>query len=236
MHHALATKLVAAMLAVAATHTVAAAEPMMNTGAGDYRMQVTSLRDMPFRTVVRQQYDYSCGSAALATLLRHHYGRTVDEAQVFKAMYARGDQTKIRQVGFSLLDMKGYLKDIGLNSDGYRETLADLQTSDAPAIAVINVGNYRHFVVVKGVQAGRILIGDPAQGIKTYTLQDFAKIWNGVLFVIHRDDEAGAFNRTEEWGLAPRAPSAPLSDSTLATLTRELSPIYQIRPVRMAGR
>ena len=33
---------------------------------GSYTIGVTSWRDIPFRTVVRQQYDYSCGSAAVA--------------------------------------------------------------------------------------------------------------------------------------------------------------------------
>ena len=46
----------------------ATAQIAFSDGGSLYALdRVTTLRDMPFRTVVRQQYDYSCGSAALAT-------------------------------------------------------------------------------------------------------------------------------------------------------------------------
>src|SRR5215470_19450925 len=63
-----------------------------------------------FETVVKQRYDFSCGSAALATLLTFHYGRAVSEEQVFDAMWSVGDKANIRAKGFSLLDMKLYLQ------------------------------------------------------------------------------------------------------------------------------
>jgi len=225
----------AALLAPAALPSHANAQAMINTGDGVFAMRVTTLRDMPFRTVVRQQYDYSCGSAALATLLREHYGLSVNEAQVFRAMFAVGDQPKIRKVGFSLLDMKTYLGSIGFSADGYRETLDDLQASDAPGIAVIQIGGYRHFVVVKGVRADAVLVGDPAQGLKVYTNAAFAKVWNGVIFKIHAGGGTQvAFNRPEEWGALPHAPKGRLYESSLSGFTRELPPIYQITPFRLA--
>ena len=45
----------------------AAAQVAIVEGGANYSLNVISMRDIPFRTVVRQQYDYSCGSAALAT-------------------------------------------------------------------------------------------------------------------------------------------------------------------------
>lgn len=226
---------VAALLLAATSWSAARAQTTFNTAAGLFTARVTSLRDMPFRTVVRQQYDFSCGSAALSTLLRHHYGRDIGEAEVFQAMYAVGDQPKIRQVGFSLLDMKAYLKSIGLNADGYRQPMADLLAARAPAIAVIKVGAYRHFVVVKGVAGGKVLVGDPAQGLKVYSTPEFAKIWNGVVFVIHPEDAQGRFNRSEEWAMLGGPKLEALDDSTLASFTRALPPIYQITPFRVAG-
>ncbi|RAK57638.1 C39 family peptidase [Phenylobacterium deserti] len=225
--------LAATSLMLAAAPSGAAAQAFFNTGLGTFAAPVVSMRDMPFRTVVRQQYDYSCGSAALATLLHHHYGRPVGEAEIFKAMYATGDQAKIRQVGFSLLDMKNYLKSIGLSADGYRENLDLLRKHKSPAIAVINVGNYRHFVVVKGVQGGKVLVGDPALGLKAYSLAEFAQVWNGVVFMIHPNSADGAFNSQKEWGSLPTARLDALDDSSLASFTRELPPIYQITTVQV---
>lgn len=63
---------------------------LVGTGSGRYALKVTSLKEARFRTTVRQQFDFSCGSAALATLLTHHYGHRVSEQAVFEAMYAQG--------------------------------------------------------------------------------------------------------------------------------------------------
>ena len=44
-----------------------------------HRAKVTSLREARFRNIVAQDTDFSCGSAALATLLRYAYDIDVDE-------------------------------------------------------------------------------------------------------------------------------------------------------------
>jgi predicted double-glycine peptidase len=206
-------------------------------GGARYGLKVTSLRDIPFRTVVRQQYDYSCGSAALATLLRHHYGLEVDESGVFRDMYAHGDQAKIRKLGFSLLDMKRYLEHRGLHADGYRATLDQMETAKAPAITVVRIGAYRHFVVIKGVRGDQVLVGDPALGLKIYSRAEFSKLWNGVIFAIHGSEiQRVAYNRDEEWSPWALAPlGRRLSDGSLSAFTRDLPPIYQVTNIVNVG-
>jgi hypothetical protein len=202
---------------------------------GSYTVEVMSWRDVPFRSVVRQQYDYSCGSAALATLLRYHYGADVGEAELFRAMWDSGEQAKIRKVGFSLLDMKRALAGRGYKADGYRVSLDQLGRVKTPAIALIELGRYRHFVVVKGVDATRVLVGDPALGLKIWPRAEFEKMWNGIAFVIHdRKDAAPVFDLASDWrpwATAPLGRPLPLTDDSLAAVTRELPPIYQIRQV-----
>ena len=220
------------LLAAAALSTAAPAahsQMFFNTGSGNFQARVTSLRDMPFRAVVRQQYDFSCGSAALATLLSRHYGRAVSEATVFQAMYTAGDQAKIRQVGFSMLDMKNYLKSQGFEANGFRRKPSDLRNISTPAIALIQVGTYRHFVVVKGVRADKVLVGDPALGLKAYPLADFERVWNGILFMIEPSPgHSAAFNRTDEWTSLLHGPFEALDDYSLEAMTRELPPLYQV--------
>lgn len=208
----------------------AAADIAINAQGRLYSVAVTSYRDMPFRTVVRQQYDCSCGSAAVATLLRFHFARDVGEAEVFKAMYAHGDQEKIRKVGFSLLDLKRYIESQGLKADGFRISLEQLERSSAPVITVITVNNYRHFVVVKGAQNGEILVGDPALGLRKYSRNAFAKVWNGVVLAV-RGPSSPRYNRADEWRSWPLPPYALATTHTpIAALTRELPPLYQITP------
>lgn len=223
--------------ATLASAGVASAEVRLNnpTGqGGDFALKVTSWRDMPFRTVVRQQYDYSCGSAALATLLKHHYGVEVGEADLFKAMWAAGDQAKIRRAGFSLLDMKRYLEARGWKADGYRMPLDRLADAGRPWIALIDLGSYRHFVVVKGDRNDRVLVGDPALGVKSYSRAEFQKIWNGVAFVPRPPSgDEGAFNEIADWNYRNAAPlGMALDDRSLETFSREITPpVFQVLPV-----
>lgn len=194
---------------------------------GAVSVRVVSYRDIPFRTVVRQQYDFSCGSAALATLLRHHYGLDVDERAVFEAMFATGDQERIRRVGFSLLDMKRYLASNGYQADGFRLTLDDLAKSGSPAIIMVDNAGYRHFAVLKGVDQSRVLVGDPAIGLKTYSREEFADIWNGVAFML--SDPGDRFNDAEDWTkFAPLRPETAMPVDSLASFTQQLPPLYQI--------
>ena len=86
---------------------------------GPYRVPVTSLKARNL-TTLQQQFDFSCGSAALATLLTHHYDFPVNEQAVFAAMFQHGDQAKIRREGFSLLDMKNFLAARGFQADGFQ--------------------------------------------------------------------------------------------------------------------
>jgi len=222
-------RILLAAVAFATAAPVAHSQAAFNLAAGVYQVPVTSLRDMPFRTVVRQQYDFSCGSAALATLLHYHYGLPVNEGAVFQAMYAAGDQAKIQRVGFSMLDMKNYLKSQGFEANGYRRKAAELRDMSQPAIALIRVGSYRHFVVVKGVRADKVLVGDPAQGIKAFSVSEFERSWNGILFIIDSaPGRAGAFNKAEEWTALQHGPFEALDDRSLAAMTRNLPPLYQI--------
>lgn len=198
-------------------------------------VRVMSWREIPFRTVVRQQYDYSCGSAALATLLTHHYGVATTEADAFRLMYAQGDQTLIRKVGFSMLDMKRYLAALGLRADGFRMTLDELADAGAPAIALINLGAYRHFVVIKGVSRDRVLVGDPALGLRTYTRAEFSQMWNGVVFALYPTKGAEPrFNLADEWSPWSTAPLRTAgAPDTMTTLTRDQLPLYQLTPIRV---
>jgi uncharacterized protein len=176
---------------------------------GYYQFKLVSYRDLPFRTVVRQQFDFSCGSASLATLLRYHYGRDVDEAAVFKAMYLIGNKNLITRHGFSLADIKNYLTSVGYNSDGYRLAFDRYAKARIPAIAVIRIGQYKHFVVIKGVEDGQVLIGDPATGLHTYSIPEFEKVWDGVVFIIHDEahpDNHHHFNDPAEWAMLHETP------------------------------
>jgi predicted double-glycine peptidase len=176
---------------------------------GAYTVPVTSMKSARFSAMIHQQYDFSCGSAALSTLLTYHYGFRVTEQTVFEEMFANGDKDKIRRDGFSLFDMKRYLENHGFHADGFEAPLAKLEDAGIPAIVLINENGYNHFVVVKGIRDGRVLIGDPSGGVRAVAKPAFETLWtNGIIFVVTNRQEMAKFNVASEWAAMPRAPLA----------------------------
>ncbi len=186
-----------------------------------FQVPATSLKEIRFRSTLRQQYDFSCGSAALATLLTHHYGQPLSEVQVFQQMFLLGDQRKIRKEGFSMLDMKRFLASRGLRADGFRLPLQKLVDAGLPAIVLVSDKGYHHFVVIKGVADGRVLLGDPSSGARAMTGAAFEAIWvSKLLFVVHGYQRKPSFNALADWRAAPAAPlAAATGGEPIGTLT-----------------
>ncbi len=198
------------LLAPAAPAAANGSARIMDDGAGSFSVPVRSIKELrlerAFSTTVRQQFDFSCGSAAVATLLTYHYGRPVTESQVFQAMFAQGDQAKIRRYGFSLLDMKRYLESRGFLADGFEVTLDRLGKARVPAIALIQDNGYNHFVVIKGLREDKVLVGDPAMGARGIARAEFERMWaSGILLVIRNHTELARFDVPEHWRI--RLPS-----------------------------
>lgn len=192
------------------TPAVLAGNLRIQWAGGVFSVPVTSLQETRLQNVVRQQYDFSCGSAAVATLLTYHYEQPVGEAESFEFMFRTGDQEKIRQEGFSMLDMKRFLDSKGLRSDGFRVSIDRLSEIGVPGIALVNTRGYRHFVVVRGVRGNRVLLADPAAGSVAIDRADFERIWNGVLLAArnHSDVARRHFNDERDWQAWPAAPVA----------------------------
>lgn len=174
----------------------------------DFSVPVGSVIERRYAGVIRQRYDFSCGSAALATLLRYSYDYDVAEDQAFRGMWARGDQDAIRRVGFSLLDMKRWLASRGIAADGYKVALDQIARAGVPGIALIAVKNYKHFVVLKGVRGGEVLLADPSAGLTVMPQAEFLRTWNGIFFVLAGDQPRArrGFNNDLHWAAYARAP------------------------------
>lgn len=156
--------------------------------------QVESIRERRFSNLVEQKTDFSCGAAALATILREAYRFDVDETFVINGMLAGADHELVRTQGFSMLDMKRYVENLGMRARGYRVPAAGLEQLKVPAIVLQEVRGYKHFVVLQRTEKGWVYIGDPVFGHKRYLVEDFLKGWNGIVFaVIGREyDKANA--------------------------------------------
>jgi len=190
-------------------------------GGVHYSVPVKSIKEVRRASTMLQQYDFSCGSAALATLLTHHYDYPANERTIFEDMYARGDQQKIRKEGFSLLDMKNFLEARGFRADGFQQPLEKLAEAGIPAIVLISENGYNHFVVIKGLRGDRVLLGDPASGTRVMPRALFDAVWkNKLLFVVHNRIEQAKFNLATDWRAAPLAPlAAGVARDSLSSVT-----------------
>lgn len=201
---------------------------------GNFDVRVMSWWEIPFRSVVRQRYDFSCGSAAVATLLTHHYGRPVSEREAFASMWSVGDRDEIRKRGFSLLDMRSYLVSMGYQAEGFRLTVDQLAKVKRPLIALIDLNGYKHFVVIKGMRGDRVLTGDPMLGLTDYSREDFERHWEGVALAIMKapDRRLPSYNLAGDWGPWSRAPidQGGALRVSVNDLTDDLPPDYQITP------
>lgn len=223
--HGLAGAVLAVALMAAASAvspTARAGDAALTVAGASLHVPLQSFVERRFHGVVRQRYDFSCGSAALATLLTHHYDRPTSEEAAFRVMWERGDQAEIRRLGFSLLDMKGYLESLGIGADGFEVTLDQIAEVGVPVITLIETSGYKHFVVVKGIRDGQVLLGDPARGVAVMPRATFEPMWNGIIFAI-RDGAPTArqgFNRDQDWPARPPAPfGTALDRQSLASFT-----------------
>jgi predicted double-glycine peptidase len=160
---------------------------MSVAATGVPNVAIEPFSELKFKNIVHQAYDYSCGSAALVTILKYHLGLDVTEQQSMEGMMAFGEKDKIiERRGFSLLDMKRYLASIHVQSAGFHAEMSDLLTLDSPGIVPIDYAGFKHFVVLRGVRGGLVFLADPSAGNITFSVEEFATLWDrNTLFIAY---------------------------------------------------
>jgi uncharacterized protein len=175
------------------------------------REPVKSLLEMRRDNVVIQEWDLSCGAAALTTILNQQFGDPASEKEIAKALIARKeyiDNPKVVQVrqGFSLLDLKRVAESRGYVGTGYGKMGLDDLIERAPVLVPIMANGYNHFVIFRGRMNDRVLVADPAFGNYTMRINKFEHAWieypafGKVGFVVSAHDGSTPRN-----GLAPKA-------------------------------
>lgn len=170
----------------------------MGSFSMDLKVNVLAEENLKLRNITKQKYDYSCGSAALTTILNLLFDLSLNEAEVIDGLIIHGETEKIKHGRrFSLLDMKRYLATLDIEGAGYKATINDMAEIPYPAVISINIEKFKHFVVLMGYTDGHVIIADPAFGHMTKTISEFDKIWaNKVFFSIH--DKKSKTNRVNK--------------------------------------
>jgi uncharacterized protein len=160
-------------------------------GPAPIRHTWKELRD---QAVVKQELDYSCGSAALATLLQYYFGDQTSEEEllhILKTQYPQEEAWIKKQAkGFSLLDLKHVALQKGYQAAGFRLSLEQVQLLKAPVIVHLEPMGYKHFAVLRGIINNRAFVADPARGNLRMSLERFRSEWTGIVFVLGKPGEA----------------------------------------------
>lgn len=120
--------------------------------------------------VVKQDFDYSCGAASLATLLNEHYGQNVTEEQLLKAM-DKGDGRA------SFADMARALRQFGFKAQGFAASWEQLVKLKMPVIVYVKYRKDDHFTVLRGISGDTVWLADPSLGNRTFSRQQFLDMW-----------------------------------------------------------
>lgn len=131
---------------------------------------ITSWKTIRDLGIVKQDLDYSCGAASLATVLNEHYGLSVTEEEILKIM----DKEDMRA---SFDDMANALKELGFRGVGYAASFEQLTKLKIPVIVYTKHRKDDHFSVLRGINRDTVWLADPSQGNRTYSKYQFLEMW-----------------------------------------------------------
>ena len=123
------------------------------------------------KNVVKQNVDYSCGSASLATILTYFYNQPTSEAQIVQ------DLALDKQMA-SFQDLANVSQKYGFIGRGIATNYDSLKKIKIPAIVYLNHNRTDHFSVLRAIDDTHVYLADPSWGNRTLTRKQFEKIWN----------------------------------------------------------
>lgn len=153
--------------------------------------------------VVRQSLDYSCGLAALATVLTHYYDTPVSERALLSEFRRFSAKTRSSGVdaaaGLSFEDLARLARGHGYRALGLSLGFTELQRLRRPAIVALDLGARRHFSVLRRAGPQSVSLADPSWGNRSMHRQAFIERFlndaNGTrgraLLILRQDAAAG---------------------------------------------
>lgn len=134
--------------------------------------------------IVKQSLDYSCGIAALATILRMSFDIEVSEASLLALLEAKAKEWELaadwKERGISMAILREVAAHYNINATGVIVSAAALMKLQQPAIAFIDYRGSPHFTVIKPpLGDDRIVLADPSWGNRTLTRWQFMPMFLG---------------------------------------------------------
>lgn len=152
--------------------------------------RVASLKELHEQHVVMQRYDYSCGAASLATLMKYYFEDDVTEKDILdyvKKMLSKEEYQKVARDGLSFLELERIVRSLGYRSASVKLETSALRQLSGPVIVFLKTKNYRHFAVLRGTRGSTVFLADPSRGNVRLSMEEFMQTWRGETFVMGKD-------------------------------------------------
>jgi len=127
------------------------------------KKSITTWVDFRDKNLVKQNYDYSCGSSSLATILKYFYNLDVSEEDILKEIISKDIKEK-REVGLSFFELGEFVKKFNLKAIGLEVSLETLKSLKIPVIVYIKIRKSSHFSVFRKIDRKYIYLADPTFG------------------------------------------------------------------------
>jgi predicted double-glycine peptidase len=128
---------------------------------------------------VRQSLDYSCGAAALATVLTHYYGKPVTERSLLDELLGGRKERSLASPesasGLSFDDLATLARGRGFLGLGASVSFADLERLRHPVIVALDLDGREHFSVLRRAGAHSVALADPSWGNREMLTETFKK-------------------------------------------------------------
>lgn len=148
----------------------AADEALVATPTLNGTVQVKSWKELRDANVVKQDLDYSCGAASVATIMNGFYNIDVTEQALLEAMESDG--------AASFTDLANVVRPHGLKGVGVALSFEQLRKLKTPAIAYLRYRDDDHFSVIRGIGAdGTVFLADPSWGNRRFSQHQFLSMW-----------------------------------------------------------
>jgi len=145
---------------------------LLNTPQQTTKIQVQSWKQLRDEGIEKQDLDYSCGSAAVATILRSYYGVEVYEKDILKEVEKLGNDGAA-----SFSDLQEAVQTFGFKATGISTDFDTLKTIKIPALLYLKYRDQDHFSVLRGISDSHVLLADSSWGNRTFTAHQFSKLW-----------------------------------------------------------
>lgn len=148
---------------------------------------LTSFDNICFENSTKQMFDTSCGFSSISTVMKNWYDDDICESDLILEAFSDNQDDNF---SVSMNVLSTILSNHDYYSKGYKmtyEELVDAVKKYPPVLVHYKIGE-GHFVLVLSIDKEKVIVSDPAEGVRTIFKNDFEKKWSqNVMLIGHKN-------------------------------------------------